>query len=51
MVIKVNKNTTAEEINIFIKNLQKLKRKNLKNFYGKLKGSFGDAMEYQRNER
>jgi hypothetical protein len=51
MVITVNKNTKAEEIDEALKKLQKSKKKNLSSFYGKLKGAFGDGLEYQKKLR
>jgi hypothetical protein len=51
MVITVNKDTKAEEIDRGLKKLKKTKKKSLANFYGKLKGSFGDGMAYQKKIR
>lgn len=51
MVIIINKNTNAEELDEALKKLQKSKKKNLSSFYGKLKGAFGDGMEYQKKLR
>jgi hypothetical protein len=51
MVITINKDTNSEEIDKALKKLQKSKKKNLSNFYGKLKGAFGDGMEYQKKIR
>jgi len=51
MVITVNKDTKAEEINEALKKLTKSKKKNLSGFYGKLKGAFGDGMAYQKKMR
>ena len=51
MVITINKDTKTEEINKALKKLQKSKKKDLSNFYGKLKGAFGDGMEYQKKIR
>jgi len=48
MVIRVYKNTTAEELNEALKKLQRVKKKGVGSFYGKLKGAFGDGMEYQK---
>ena len=51
MVITINKNTKAEEIDAALKQLQKSKKKGLSSFYGKLKGAFGDGLEYQKKIR
>lgn len=51
MVITINKNTKAEEINEALKKLPKSKNKRLNSFYGKLKGAFGDGMAYQKKIR
>jgi hypothetical protein len=51
MVITINKDTKSEELNEALKKLQKSKKKNLSSFYGKLKGAFGDGMEYQKKLR
>jgi hypothetical protein len=52
MVITINKNTNSKEIDEALKKLQSSKKKKgLRSFYGKLKGAFGDAMEYQKKVR
>lgn len=52
MVITINKDTKAEEIDAALKKLNKSKKSpNLSAYYGKLKGAFGDAMEYQKKVR
>ena len=51
MVITINKDTKSEEIDEALKKLQKSKRKPISSFYGKLKGAFGDGMEYQKKVR
>ena len=51
MVITINKDTKSEEINEALKKLQKSKKKSLSSFYGKLKGAFGDGLEYQKKVR
>ena len=53
MVITINKNTNSKEIDEALKKLENSKKgkKNLNSFYGKLKGVFGDAMEYQKKVR
>lgn len=52
MVINVNKNDSQKEIDaavlLFKKNKRKLK---LADFYGKLKGKFGDGLGFQKNLR
>ncbi|MEO8886296.1 MAG: hypothetical protein ABI367_09555 [Mucilaginibacter sp.] len=48
MVITINKDTKAEEINKALKKLPKTKRKSLSSFYGRLKGAFGDGLAYQK---
>ena len=50
MVITINKDTKAEDIEKALKRLQK-KQKDLSSFYGKLKGAFGDGMDYQKKLR
>ena len=40
MVIIINKDTKAEDIDTAIKKLPKAKKKSLSSFYGKLKGAF-----------
>ncbi|WP_259068176.1 hypothetical protein HDF24_08215 [Mucilaginibacter sp. X4EP1] len=51
MVITVNKDTQSEEIEKALKKMQKSKKKTLLSFYGKLKGTFGDGMDYQKTIR
>ena len=52
MVITINKNTKSKDIEVALKKLKKSNEKqNLGSFYGKLKGAFGDAMEYQKKAR
>jgi hypothetical protein len=51
MIITINKDTKSEEIDEALKKLPKLKKKSLRSFYGKLKGTFGDGMEYQKKIR
>lgn len=51
MIITVNKDTKAKEIDEALKKLPEPKKKNLKSFYGKLKGAFGDGLTYQKNIR
>jgi len=51
MVITINKDTKAEEIEEALKKLPKSKKKSLRSFYGKLKGTFGDGLEYQKKIR
>ena len=51
MVITINKDTKAEEIDEALKKLPTSKKKSLKSFYGKLKGTFGDGLEYQKKIR
>ncbi|HEY4323427.1 MAG TPA: hypothetical protein VGN20_05560 [Mucilaginibacter sp.] len=51
MVITINKDTKAEEIKEALKKLKKSDKKSLSSFYGKLKGAFGDGMEYQKKIR
>lgn len=49
MVITINKDTKAEEIAEQLKKLKKSgKKTSLVDYYGKLKGAFGDGMEYQK---
>nr|WP_294941830.1 hypothetical protein [uncultured Mucilaginibacter sp.] len=51
MVITINKNSKAEDIDKQLKKLQKSKKKSLSSFYGKLKGAFGDGIAYQKKLR
>ena len=51
MVITVNKETSPEDIDKAVKKLPKSKKKPLSSFYGKLKGAFGDGLEYQKKVR
>ena len=51
MVITINKDTKAEEINEALKKLPQPKKKGVKDFYGKLKGFYGDGLEYQKKLR
>jgi len=51
MIITVNKDTKPEEIDKALKKLTKFKKKSLSSFYGKLKGSFGDGLTYQKKIR
>jgi hypothetical protein len=51
MVIMVDKNATPETIAKALNKLQKTNKKSLRSFYGKLKGAFGDALEYQKSMR
>lgn len=48
MVITIKKDTKAEEIKAELKKLPKPAKKSLSNFYGKLKGAFGDGLAYQK---
>lgn len=51
MVITVNKDTKAEDIDKALKKMKKSKKRGLSSFYGKLKGAFGDGMDYQKTVR
>jgi len=51
MVITVKKDTKAEDINEALKKLANPAKKSLKSFYGKLKGTFGDGLAYQKTIR
>jgi hypothetical protein len=51
MIITINKETSPGDIDKAIKNLPKSKKKSLSNFYGKLKGVFGDGLAYQKRVR
>ena len=52
MIITINKDSKLEDIETALKKIKKSKKeKNLSNFYGKLKGAFGDAIEYQKKVR
>jgi hypothetical protein len=51
MVIIINKSTTQKEIDELLKMFHRSNKKNLVSFYGKLKGAFGDGLEYQKKVR
>ncbi len=52
MVITISKDTKSKDIAAALKKLENPKgKKSLSSFYGKLKGAFGDAMEYQKKVR
>jgi uncharacterized protein YjbJ (UPF0337 family) len=52
MVIVVDKNTTKEEIEAALEKIKKNPAKaKLADFKGKLKDTFGDALEYQKTLR
>ena len=52
MVITIKKDTKSEDVAAALKKLEKSKEtKSLTNFYGKLKGVFGDGLEYQKKMR
>jgi hypothetical protein len=50
MLITIDKYTTPEEINKALKT-SKVQKKKVNQFFGKLKGNFGDGLEYQKNIR
>jgi hypothetical protein len=52
MVITVNKDTTPKDLDAALKKLHQDKnKKGLAKYYGKLKGTFGDGMLYQKKLR
>jgi len=52
MVITIKKDAKAKEIEAAVKSLEKSQKgKKLTSFYGKLKGVYGDALEYQKKVR
>jgi hypothetical protein len=51
MVVTITKETTKDELAELLKRLPASNKKNLKMFYGKLKGTFGDGLEYQKEIR
>ncbi|MBX2904753.1 MAG: hypothetical protein KF744_01860 [Taibaiella sp.] len=52
MVITIKKSAGKKEIDAAVKRLQKnKKRPTLSDFYGKLKGKFGDGLAYQNSVR
>lgn len=54
MVIKISKNNKPSETRNALKKLSSRrdkKHKSLKDFYGKLKHSFGNALDYQKKVR
>ena len=48
MVITIKKDAKAEEIKEALKKLPKPSKKGLISFYGKMKGTFGDGLAYQK---
>jgi hypothetical protein len=52
MIIIVDRNTNFPEVEEALKKLQdSKKKKKLRDFYGKLKGAYGDGMDYQKEVR
>lgn len=52
MVIVINKKTAKEEVKAALKKIKKSSNKpTLTDFFGKLKGAFGDGLEYQKKLR
>lgn len=51
MVVTITKRTTKDELAELLKRLPTSNKKKLKSFYGKLKGAFGDGLEYQKEIR
>jgi len=52
MVITIKKSSGKKEIDAAVKRLQKSRKKHtLSDFYGKLKGKFGDGLTYQNSIR
>ncbi|MDB5086800.1 MAG: hypothetical protein JWR09_794 [Mucilaginibacter sp.] len=51
MIITITKDTTKKEIAELLKKLPASNKKSLRSFYGKLKGAFGDGMQYQEKMR
>lgn len=53
MVVIIDKNTPPKDIEKALKKLNKstLEKPRLADFYGKLKGAFGDGLAYQKNIR
>ena len=52
MVITIGKNDSKKEIKAAIKSYNQKKQKpSLADFYGKLKGKFGDGLKYQKEVR
>lgn len=53
MVVIINKDASKKDIEKALKKLNKAmpKKPNLSDFYGKLKGVFGDGLTYQKNIR
>lgn len=54
IVVKLSKNSSAEEtkeaLEKLSKKILKQKSKTLKDYFGKLPGSFGDGLEYQKKK-
>jgi len=52
MVITIKKSDTQKEVKAAVKRLSKKTQKpGLSDFYGKLKGKFGDGLNYQKEIR
>ncbi len=52
MVIVINKGSGKDEIKAALKKIQKDKKEpKLSDFFGKLKGAFGDGLNYQKKLR
>ena len=52
MVVTIKKNDSKKEVESALKSLKKkVKKPVLSDFYGKLKGSFGDGLTYQKETR
>ncbi len=52
MVITINKDTKPDEIDAGLKKLSKSRKSGgMAKYYGKLKGAFGDGLEYQKKIR
>jgi len=55
MIVTVRKNSRADKIQSDLKKLsgrnKTSRKKRLADFYGKLKGVYGDGLEYQKQQR
>ena len=52
MVVVINKDTDKEEVRAALEKIKKASKKpKLTDFYGKLKGTFGDGLDYQKKLR
>jgi hypothetical protein len=51
MVVRIKKGQSKKEIEATLKRLKSADKPVLADFFGKMKGKFGDALEYQKSVR